>query len=67
MKKRERWVVIATEIESGRKRLMGEYESEASAEACVRMAVMRRGVDVEFFTAMPESEAPVGLAADVEE
>jgi hypothetical protein len=53
--------VIAVTIEPPHtKRLMAERKTEADAEAVIRMAVMRRGVDEEFYKAVPH---PASLSA----
>jgi hypothetical protein len=46
-----RWRVVATNLKTRERRVLTGCDSEADAEAIVRMAVMRRGVDEEFFTA----------------
>ena len=45
--------VIATNIETGAQRFIGQAKSEQDAEAIVTMAVMRRGLDKECFWAVP--------------
>ena len=45
--------VIAVEIATGKKRIIAENKTEEDAEAIVMMAVMRRGVEEEFFKAVP--------------
>lgn len=47
--------VLAVNITTGIARLMAEGKTERNAEAIVKMAVMRRGVTVEFYV-----EAPAG-------
>lgn len=45
--------VIAVRIDTRKVRLIAEKKSERNAEAIVKMAVHRRGVDVEFFAEVP--------------
>lgn len=45
--------VVATNIKTGEKRMLAENKTEDNAEAIVSMAVMRRGVDEEFFKVEP--------------
>jgi hypothetical protein len=42
--------VIATNIKSLERRTIAADETEKNAEAAVKMAIMRRGVEEEFFT-----------------
>ncbi len=48
------WRVVATNINTRERRILSTGNSESDADAFVMMAVMRRGVDNEFFTAEPE-------------
>jgi len=48
--------VIATNIETGKERIISSGKTERNAEAILEMAVMRRGVDEEFFKTVPHSE-----------
>ena len=41
--------VIAVNIDTGKKRLIAENQTERNAEAIVKWAVIRRGVEEEFF------------------
>lgn len=46
--------VVAVTIKAPHaKRLLAERKTEANAEAIINMAVMRRGVDEEFYAAVP--------------
>jgi hypothetical protein len=45
--------VVAVNIKTGARRIIAERKTERNAEAIVDMAVMRRGVDEEFFTTEP--------------
>lgn len=45
--------VIAVNLETHRARVMDRGMTEANAEAYVNMAVIRRGVEKEFFKAVP--------------
>jgi hypothetical protein len=47
--------VLAVNIKSGLTRVVAESKSQRNAERIVEMAVMRRGVEEEFF-----AEAPAG-------
>ncbi len=49
----ERFDVIATNITTGARRILKRNKNESNAEAIVRMAVMRRGVDSEFYSVVP--------------
>ena len=42
--------VVAVNIKTGERRVLERNKSERDAEAIVNMAVMRRGVEEEFFT-----------------
>jgi len=52
--------VLAVEIKTGKRRLIATAKTQRNAEAVVKMAVMRRGVDVEFFTTVSH---PSGVPA----
>lgn len=45
--------VLAVSIETNAVRLMAQNKDERNAEAIVEMAVIRRGVEEEFFTTAP--------------
>ncbi len=45
--------VVAVNIETGEKRIISSDKTELNAEAIVKMAVARRGVDEEFFKTVP--------------
>lgn len=45
--------VIAISIKGGGRRIIAELKTEDNAKAIVKMAVMRRGVEEEFFTIEP--------------
>lgn len=53
------WDAIAVNIDDSTVRLFGEQKTLANAEAISAMAVMRRGVDEEFYT-----EVPTGVFKD---
>ena len=53
METEEMFDVIAVNIKTGEKRIIDRNKSEKNAEAIVSMAVMRRGVEEEFFKAIP--------------
>ena len=48
--------VIATNIKTGKHRVIASGKSEMNAEAIVNIAVMRQGVDEEFFSARPQTQ-----------
>ena len=54
MPKEKLFDVVATNIKTGAKRFIAQDKTEGNADAIVNMAVMRRGVDEEFFTAEPQ-------------
>lgn len=45
--------VVAVNIESSRVRLMAEGKTKANADAIIKMACYRRGVETEFYAAVP--------------
>ena len=49
--------VIAVNIETGAERFMAEKKTKENAEAIITMAVMRRGVDEEFYKEVPHPHA----------
>ena len=50
-----RFDVIATNVRTLERRLIASGKTERDAGAIVKFAVMRRGVEDEFFTAEPRS------------
>lgn len=52
--------VVAVNIESKLVRLIAEDKTLENAEAIVTMAVMRRGVDEEFFAEVPQGRYKEG-------
>lgn len=53
--------VVAVDISSGKvAALFGEKKTEAAAEGIVKMAVMRRGVDEQFYAEVPTGKFKVG-------
>lgn len=52
--------VVAINIATGKVRLLAENKSEANAEAIVKMAVMRRGVDEECYAEVPAGKYKEG-------
>lgn len=48
--------VEAVNIQTGERRKLAEKKSKDNAAAIIYMAVMRRGLDEEFFTAVPHVE-----------
>ena len=50
---RHLWDVVAVTIRTGERRLMDEKKTERNAEAFIQMAVMRRGVETEFYIKEP--------------
>ncbi len=55
----ERFDVIATNITTGARRILERNKNESNAEAIVRMAVMRRGVDSEFYSVVPAGSVQI--------
>lgn len=53
MSERAQFDVVAVNLETGKVRFMAKNKNENDAEAIVKIAVMRRGVDEEFFSAVP--------------
>lgn len=51
--------VVAVNLKTSKVRMFGENQTARNAEAIVKMAVMRRGCDEEFYT-----EAPAGKYKD---
>ena len=49
--------VVAVNLKDKSTRIIASAKSEKEAEAIVAMAVMRRGVDEEFFRTSPHKEA----------
>lgn len=49
--------VIAVDIKTGAERVMSHGKSLANAEAFIEIAVRRRGVDEEFYKAVPAASA----------
>ena len=48
--------VRAVNIETNEERIIANRMTVRNAEACMRMAVMRRGVEVEFFVVVPSGK-----------
>jgi hypothetical protein len=53
MRAQHMYDVVAVNIQTGRVRLMAESKDHDNAEAIVTMAVMRRGVEEEFYSKVP--------------
>lgn len=49
----ELWDVIAVNIKSGEHRIMETGKTHRNAEATMNMAIMRRGLDTEFYKLLP--------------
>ncbi len=47
------WDVVAVNLQTHEHRIIASGKWEADAEAIVSMAIMRRGVDDEFFKVVP--------------
>jgi hypothetical protein len=45
--------VVAINIRDGSERVLDRDKTESNAEAIIMMAIMRRGVETEFYTARP--------------
>ena len=54
----ETFDVVATNLETHAERVIARGPTERNAEAVVNMAVIRRGVDVEFYKAVPSVAQP---------
>lgn len=52
--------VVAVNLKTHLVRMMSESRDKANAEAVVNLAVMRRGVDEEFFAVVPHGKYDVG-------
>lgn len=52
--------VLAVNMETHKVRIMAENKTERNAEAIENMAVMRRGVDEEFFVTVPHGKYKEG-------
>lgn len=52
--------VVAVTIQTGRMRILAERKTEDNAEAIVKMAVIRRGVEVEFYKTVPTGTVKEG-------
>ena len=53
--------VLAVNIDTRRVRLLAESKDERNAEAIINMAVMRRGVEEEFYVAVPAGTYTEGM------
>lgn len=56
--------VLAVNINTGLVRIIAHGKNEKNAEAIVAMAVMRRGVEEEFFTEVPSGSHSNGMQYD---
>ena len=52
-----RFDVIATNIKTGATRILATDKTEQNAEAFIALAVMRLGVDEEFYSSVPTARA----------
>ena len=52
--------VLAVHLKTGKVRILAHNKDEENAEAVVAMAVMRRGVEDEFFVAVPSNSYSEG-------
>lgn len=52
--------VVAVDIKANTVRLMAESKTAANAEAVERMAIMRRGVNTEFYASVPAGKYKEG-------
>ena len=58
---KEKWFdVVAINVESRKVRMIAENKGEKAAEAIETMAVMRRGVEDEFFCVVPHGKYAEG-------
>ena len=51
--------VVAVNIKTGKERIIANGKSEHNAEAIENMAIMRRGVEEEFFKVIPSGTAKI--------
>lgn len=49
----ELWDVIAVDIKTGEHRVLEAAKAHRNAEAIMNMAIMRHGIDVEFYKLLP--------------
>lgn len=47
------WDVVAENIKTGERRFLANGKTEANADAISNMAVLRRGVEEEFYIVVP--------------
>jgi hypothetical protein len=59
--------VIATEISSGLRRVMATNKTPDDAEAFIRMAIIRRGVEHEIYSSVPTGSVESATFADEDE
>lgn len=52
--------VVAVDLVTDTVRIMAENKTERNADAIVNLAVMRRGVDEEFFAVVPHGKYSTG-------
>ena len=48
--------VVAVNVDTNKVRLMAQNKTLPNAEAIVKMAIMRRGVDEEFYAEVPSGK-----------
>ena len=60
MSDRQLYDVLAVTIDTRKVRLIAEQKTLPNAEAIVNMAVMRRGIDTEFYVAVVNGSHKVG-------
>ena len=63
----ELYDVVAVDRETSKVRFMAQGKTERNAEAVLKMAVMRRGLDEEFFAEVPAGKYKEGDLWKVEE
>lgn len=54
-----RWDVLAVNIKTGEHRVLEADKDHRSAEACMNIAIMRRGLETEFYKLLPHREGQV--------
>lgn len=53
MKSNHLWDTLAVNIKTNKCRLFGERKDKPNADAIMKMAIMRRGCDEEFYVVVP--------------
>ena len=56
METKQMFDVVAVNIDTGKERLLAENKTERNADAIVKMAIIRRGFEEEFFKTVERKE-----------